>query len=136
MLDPTSLYLSNPALLEEARVRGLPLIVALSGYAEAGHVAVQIEHTITEALPHEVVARFDLDQLYDYRARNGVELAQVLVAWLPPLTRTVPPTSAATGVLRPPGRRGSAMISTPSSIRARASSDEAVPRMARCSTSR
>ena len=70
MLDPTSLYLSNPALLEDARVRGLPLIVALSGYAEAGHVAVQIEHTITEALPHEVVARFDLDQLYDYRARR------------------------------------------------------------------
>ncbi|MCX6553050.1 MAG: hypothetical protein NTY02_18955, partial [Acidobacteria bacterium] len=37
---------------------------------QAGHVAVQIEHTITEALPHEVVARFDLDQLYDYRARR------------------------------------------------------------------
>ncbi len=70
MLDPTSLYLSNPALLEDARVRGLPLIVALSGYAEAGHVAVQIEHAITDALPHEVVARFDLDQLYDYRARR------------------------------------------------------------------
>ncbi|CAL8897546.1 hypothetical protein KVA01_06090 [Kocuria varians] len=70
MLDPTALYLGNPALLSDERLRGLPLIVALSGYVEAGHLAGQIEAVILESMPSETVVRFDLDQLYDYRSRR------------------------------------------------------------------
>lgn len=70
MLDPTALYLSDPALLGDPRLRGLPMIVSLSGYVEAGHLAAQIEAVILESMPHETVARFDLDQLYDYRSRR------------------------------------------------------------------
>lgn len=70
MLDPTALYLSNPALLGDERLRGLPMIVALSGYVEAGHLAGQIEAVVVESMPTETLARFDLDQLYDYRSRR------------------------------------------------------------------
>lgn len=70
MLDPTALYLGNPALLSDERLRGLPLIVALSGYVEAGHLAGQIEAVILDSMPSETVVRFDLDQLYDYRSRR------------------------------------------------------------------
>ena len=70
MLDPTALYLSNPALLGDDRLRGLPMIVALSGYVEAGHLAGQIEAVVMDSMPTEALARFDLDQLYDYRSRR------------------------------------------------------------------
>ena len=77
MLDPTALYLGNPALLGDDRLRGLPLIVAFSGYVEAGHLAPQIEAVILDSMPSETVARFDLDQLYDYRSRRPrVKFAQ------------------------------------------------------------
>ncbi|MCR4525649.1 PAC2 family protein [Kocuria rhizophila] len=70
MMDPTALYLGNPALLGDDRLRGLPMIVALSGYVEAGHLAGQIEAVVLDSMPSETVARFDLDQLYDYRSRR------------------------------------------------------------------
>lgn len=70
MLDPTALYLSDPALLGDGRLRGLPMIVALSGYVEAGHLAGQIEAVVMDSMPSETLAQFDLDQLYDYRSRR------------------------------------------------------------------
>lgn len=50
MLDPTALYLGNPALLGDDRLRGLPMIVALSGYVEAGHLAGQIEAVVLDSM--------------------------------------------------------------------------------------
>ena len=70
MLDPTALYRSDPALLGDGRLRGLPMIVALSGYVEAGHLAGQIEAVVVDSMPSETLAQFDLDQLYDYRSRR------------------------------------------------------------------
>ena len=67
MLDPASLYSydgERPALVEP------PLVVALSGFIDAGGaVRLAVEH-LFETCEHEVVATFDVDQLHDYRARR------------------------------------------------------------------
>lgn len=46
------------------------LIYGFTGFLEAGHaVRIATEH-ILESVEHEVVADFDLDSIYDYRARR------------------------------------------------------------------
>ena len=70
MAEASELYLANPSLLDDPRMHGAPMIVALSGYADAGHLAEQVRETLLGELPSEVVARFDTDQLHDYRARR------------------------------------------------------------------
>lgn len=70
MADPTELYLANPSLLEDSRLQQVPMIVSLTGYAEGGQISDQIRETLIEGLEHEVLARFDPDQLQDYRARR------------------------------------------------------------------
>ncbi|MGI4894469.1 MAG: proteasome assembly chaperone family protein [Janthinobacterium lividum] len=67
MLDPTSLYSfegERPTLVEP------PMVVALSGFVDAGGaVRLAVEHLL-KTCRHEVVATFDVDQLHDYRARR------------------------------------------------------------------
>lgn len=67
MLDPASLYSFEgdlPALVEP------PLVVALSGFVDAGSaVRLTVEHLLATR-EHELVATFDVDQLHDYRARR------------------------------------------------------------------
>ncbi|WP_432520009.1 proteasome assembly chaperone family protein [Kineococcus sp. SYSU DK006] len=67
MLDPASLYSyegERPVLVEP------PLVVALSGFVDAGSaVRLAVEHLLGTR-DHEVVATFDVDQLHDYRARR------------------------------------------------------------------
>lgn len=70
MADPSELYLGNPHLLDDPRVHGAPLLISLTGYAEGGQISDQIRETLLESLPHAVLARFDADQLQDYRARR------------------------------------------------------------------
>ncbi|MDO4254809.1 MAG: PAC2 family protein [Kocuria sp.] len=70
MTDPSELYLGNPGLLDDPRVHGAPLIISLTGYAEGGQLSDQVRETLLESLPHAVLARFDADQLQDYRARR------------------------------------------------------------------
>lgn len=70
MVDPSELYLGNPSLLDDPRLHGAPLIISLSGYAEGGQISDQVRETLLESLPHDVLARFDPDQLRDYRARR------------------------------------------------------------------
>lgn len=70
MLDPTSLYAGNPVLLGDDRLRGLPMVVAMSGFVDAGHVSGQVDEVLHEDLASETLVRFDLDQLYDYRSRR------------------------------------------------------------------
>ena len=75
MLDPRELYTLEPAAANLLGPDGRPveqpvLIHALSGYVDAGE-AVRLTHEhLLSTLPHEVVARFDVDQLHDYRARR------------------------------------------------------------------
>ena len=70
MADASELYMANGSLLDDPRLHGAPMIVALSGYADAGHLAEQVRETLLGGLPSEVLARFDSDQLHDYRARR------------------------------------------------------------------
>lgn len=67
MLDPRELYTLEP----DAPTLDRPVLIhALSGYVDAGE-AVRLAHEyLLGSFQHEVVARFDVDQLHDYRARR------------------------------------------------------------------
>ncbi len=68
MRDPDGLYeLSADA---EAVPRGLNLVAALTGFADAGSAVTQVSEYLLDTLEHEVVAEFDSDELLDYRARR------------------------------------------------------------------
>ncbi|HHW50733.1 MAG TPA: PAC2 family protein [Pseudoclavibacter sp.] len=51
---------------------GLPLVVVLSGFSDAGQLAPQLDETISECGRDTLVAEFARDVLYDYRARRPV----------------------------------------------------------------
>jgi hypothetical protein len=69
MLDARTLFsMSADAGFE--RLRGLPLLASLSGFADAGQVVSQVSEELLETLDSEVVAVFDTDQLIDYRNRR------------------------------------------------------------------
>ncbi|MGV8969520.1 MAG: proteasome assembly chaperone family protein [Microbacteriaceae bacterium] len=50
--------------------RGLPLVAGLTGFADAGSAVSQFSSYLLDTLDHRVVATFDNDELYDYRARR------------------------------------------------------------------
>ncbi|PSL39420.1 putative ATP-grasp superfamily ATP-dependent carboligase [Labedella gwakjiensis] len=51
---------------------GLPLVVGLTGFADAGGAVAQVTEHLLESITHRVVARFDNDTLLDYRARRPI----------------------------------------------------------------
>ena len=68
MRDPDGLYeLSADA---DSVARGLPLVAALTGFADAGGAVTQVSEYLLDTLDHETVAEFDTDELLDYRARR------------------------------------------------------------------
>jgi proteasome assembly chaperone (PAC2) family protein len=70
VLDPRDLYELDPAQPEEGELDSPVLVHVLSGFIDAGHGARLAGEHLVEQLDHRVLARFDLDQLYDYRARR------------------------------------------------------------------
>jgi predicted ATP-grasp superfamily ATP-dependent carboligase len=70
VLDPRELYVlaeEQPALGEFDR----PVLVhALGGFIDAGSAGRLAAEHLLSSLKHEVLATFDVDQLYDYRARR------------------------------------------------------------------
>lgn len=58
-----------PGPRDEA-VGGVPLIIALQGYADAGQGVQQAAQHLLQALEHDPVATFDVDELVDYRSRR------------------------------------------------------------------
>ena len=67
MLDPTSLYsFTGDVPLLEAPV----LVHSLSGFMDAGHAGSGVADHLLANFEHEVIARFDVDLLLDYRARR------------------------------------------------------------------
>ena len=68
MRDPNALY-ELFATADEVP-RGLPLVAALTGFADAGGAVTQVSEYLLDTLEHEVVAAFDSDELLDYRARR------------------------------------------------------------------
>jgi hypothetical protein len=67
VLDPRELYTLEP----DVPSLGTPVLIhALSGYVDAGE-AVRLAHEhLLSRFEHRVIARFDVDQLHDYRARR------------------------------------------------------------------
>lgn len=61
-------HLETEASLEQLHA---PLLyVSLEGFIDAGYVRDQLVEHLFETLEHEVVARFDTDELVDYRGRR------------------------------------------------------------------
>lgn len=73
MLNPRDLYALGDDALERTpdQVPAAPVLVhALDGFVDAGAAAtLAVTHLLSE-LPNRVVARFDVDQLIDYRSRR------------------------------------------------------------------
>lgn len=70
MLDPQGLFELDPDQ-PGPDVLGAPLLLhALGGFVDAGHAGRLAAEHVRETLPNRVLARFDVDQLYDYRARR------------------------------------------------------------------
>jgi hypothetical protein len=67
MRDPEGLYELNHDVTVPT---GLPLIAALTGFADAGSGVSQLSEYLTGSVDHSVVATFDTDALFDYRARR------------------------------------------------------------------
>ena len=74
MQDPTQLYTRHDGGPEGAAdlavPPGLGMLVVLTGHMDAGRVALQVRSALREHLTHRLVADFDLDQMFDYRARR------------------------------------------------------------------
>ncbi len=70
MLDPRTLYTTDTDTFDDPASRGLPLLVSLTGFMDAGQVVSQVSEELLEVLEHEPVAVFDADQLMDYRGRR------------------------------------------------------------------
>lgn len=67
MRDPEEMY---ELLTDEIQADSPVLVHALTGFLDAGHAGrLAVEHLLA-TLDHRVVASFDLDDLYDYRARR------------------------------------------------------------------
>lgn len=68
MQDPSELYAFE---LDVGDVPlGLPLVAGLTGFADAGAAVSQFTTVLLDRLQTQVVARFDTDELLDYRARR------------------------------------------------------------------
>ena len=70
-LDPRALFeleAERPELAEPV------LVIALDGFVDAGWGRKLARSHLLSTLDHQVVARFDVDQLHDYRARRPVML--------------------------------------------------------------
>ncbi|GAA2196715.1 PAC2 family protein [Sinomonas flava] len=77
MLDPVSGPLQDPAglytaaaELDQDDLRGLPLIMGFTGFADAGHAVRQITDELVSVQSQGALAAFDVDQLLDYRSRR------------------------------------------------------------------
>jgi len=68
-LDPSELYELDP---DRPDLAGVVLVQALDGFIDAGAGRKLAADHLLSTLEHRVVARFDHDQLFDYRARRPV----------------------------------------------------------------
>jgi hypothetical protein len=68
-LDPSELYELDP---DRPELGGAVLVQALDGFIDAGGARKLAAQHLLDTLPGKVVARFDHDQLFDYRARRPI----------------------------------------------------------------
>jgi hypothetical protein len=67
--EPAGLYAAAAELAEDG-VRGLPLIMGFTGFADAGHAVRQLTEELIDVQGRGALAAFDVDQLLDYRSRR------------------------------------------------------------------
>lgn len=70
MLDPRELYTLHPEQPGNGELSRPVMLHALGGFIDAGSAGRLAAENLLEALDHRVLATFDVDQLYDYRARR------------------------------------------------------------------
>jgi len=70
VLDPKELYRFAAEQPAPGELERPVLVHALGGFIDAGFAGKLAADHLLEVLPHRVVATFDVDQLYDYRARR------------------------------------------------------------------
>jgi len=71
LLPEAERFLTQEATVDEAgERRGLVLVHDLAGEFDAAHSAALAGAHLLASLPHEVIARFDVDSLVDYRAHR------------------------------------------------------------------
>ncbi|MGY3566803.1 proteasome assembly chaperone family protein [Sinomonas sp. RB5] len=68
--DPAGLYTAALELSGDEGIRGLPLIMGFTGFADAGHAVRQIIDELISVQGAGALAAFDVDQLLDYRSRR------------------------------------------------------------------
>lgn len=69
MLDPTTLFTYDKHI-DSRTLTGETLLVTIDAFADAGHAQELIDEHLLGALPHRVIGRLDLDQVYDYGAHR------------------------------------------------------------------
>jgi hypothetical protein len=69
MRDPRALYELDDAIDVPS---GLPLVAGLTGFADAGGAVAQTIEYLRSTLEHQLIASFDADVLFDYRARRPI----------------------------------------------------------------
>lgn len=72
MFEPDDLYTTAPDLWEALRGTAPILVHQFDGFMDAGNVGSTITEHLLEHCDHEVVARFDVDRLHDYRSRRPI----------------------------------------------------------------
>ena len=72
MLDPEALYEFDQVRPQPGELVRPVLVHALGGFVDAGQAGRLAADHLLATLPHRVIVRFDVDQLYDYRARRPV----------------------------------------------------------------
>ena len=55
-------------------ISALPMVAMLSGFSDSGSVIGQLSDHFFSSLKHELVVRFDNDELLDYRSQANVVL--------------------------------------------------------------
>ena len=73
MRDPAALYEVVPEVAAEV-APGLPLVVALTGFSDAGSAVSQLGDYLLGTLTSRTLAVFDTDELLDYRSRRPMVL--------------------------------------------------------------
>jgi predicted ATP-grasp superfamily ATP-dependent carboligase len=72
VLDPSELYELEPDQPAPQELGAPVLLYALGGFIDAGHAGELAADHVLSRLEHRRLARFDVDQLFDYRARRPV----------------------------------------------------------------
>jgi predicted ATP-grasp superfamily ATP-dependent carboligase len=72
VLDPDALYELDAVQPQPGELERPVLVHALGGFVDAGQAGRLAADHLLGTLPHRVLVRFDVDQLYDYRARRPI----------------------------------------------------------------